>query len=103
MHPFVPFVTDRMYEVLTKKDDLMISKWPQASIKDDQAIHYFDMIDQFITKFRNQRAETQVFKPLNVMLTANQDVLEVLKAHDDYLKSIDQSFSYFLFDIIRRC
>ncbi|MGB0345580.1 MAG: valine--tRNA ligase, partial [Acholeplasmataceae bacterium] len=87
MHPFVPFVTDRMYEVLTKKDDLMISKWPQASVKEDHAIHYFDIIDQFITKFRNQRAETQVFKPLDVILTANPDVLEVLRAHDDYLKA----------------
>lgn len=87
MHPFVPFVTDRMYEVLTKKDDLMISKWPQASVKEDHAIRYFDIIDQFITKFRNQRAETQVFKPLDVILTANPDVLEVLREHDDYLKA----------------
>ena len=87
MHPFVPFVTDRMYEVLTQKDDLMISNWPKSSIQDDQAIHDFDMIDQLITKFRNQRAETQVFKPLDVIMTANQDVLDVLKTHDDYIKA----------------
>lgn len=85
MHPFVPFVTDRMYEILTGKDDLMISHWPKAQNKDENAIHIFGAVDAFITKFRNQRAETQVFQPLDVLLVADLNLLEALQETKDYL------------------
>jgi valyl-tRNA synthetase len=97
MHPFVPFVTDRMYEILTGKDDLMISHWPTATDIDENAINVFHAVDAFITKFRNQRAETQVFQPLDVLLVADLDLLEALKETEDYfttaLKSLLDSFS----------
>ena len=85
MHPFVPFVTDRMYEILTGKDDLMISKWPEIMDTDESANDIFDTIDTFVTKFRNQRAELQVFKPLNVMLVAEHQIMDALKEAEDYL------------------
>ena len=85
MHPFVPFVTDRMYEILTGKDDLMVASWPQADDVDDSVVLHFDAIDTFITKFRNQRAETQVFKPLDIIITSNKLLLETLKASEAYL------------------
>ena len=85
MHPFVPFVTDRMYEILTGKDDLMVASWPQADDVDESVVLHFDAIDTFITKFRNQRAETQVFKPLDIIITSNKLFLETLKASEAYL------------------
>ena len=85
MHPFVPFVTDRMYEILTGKDDLMVASWPQADDVDESVVIHFDAIDTFITKFRNQRAETQVFKPLDLIITSNNVLLETLKASEAYL------------------
>ncbi|MDA0872051.1 MAG: valine--tRNA ligase [Firmicutes bacterium] len=85
MHPFVPFVTDRMYEILTGKDDLMVASWPQADDVDESVVLHFDAIDTFITKFRNQRAETQVFKPLDIIITSNNELLETLKASEAYL------------------
>ena len=85
MHPFVPFVTDRMYEILTGKDDLMVASWPQADDVDESVVFHFDAIDTFITKFRNQRAETQVFKPLDIIITSSNALLETLKASEAYL------------------
>ena len=85
MHPFVPFVTDRMYEILTGKDDLMVASWPQADDVDDSVVLHFDAIDTFITKFRNQRAETQVFKPLDIIITSSHALLETLKESEAYL------------------
>ena len=85
MHPFVPFVTDRMYEILTGKDDLMVASWPQADDVDDSVVLQFDAIDTFITKFRNQRAETQVFKPLDIIITSSHALLETLKTSEAYL------------------
>jgi valyl-tRNA synthetase len=85
MHPFVPFVTDRMYELLTGKDDLMVSNWPIPTIINENSIHVFHAIDAFITKFRNQRSETQIFKPLDVILISDHSVLEALKETEDYL------------------
>ncbi len=85
MHPFVPFVTDRMYEILTGKDDLMVASWPQADDVDESVVLQFDAIDTFITKFRNQRAETQVFKPLDIIITSSHALLETLKASEAYL------------------
>ena len=85
MHPFVPFVTDRMYEILTGKDDLMVASWPQANDIEEHVIVQFDVIESFITKFRNQRAETQVFKPLDIIITSNHDLLVALKESEGYL------------------
>ena len=85
MHPFVPFVTDRMYEILTGKDDLMVASWPQADDVDESVVLHFDAIDTFITKFRNQRAETQVFKPLDLIITSSNKLLDTLKASEAYL------------------
>ena len=85
MHPFVPFVTDRMYDILTGKDDLMVASWPQADDVDESVVLHFDAIDTFITKFRNQRAETQVFKPLDIIITSSNALLETLKASEAYL------------------
>jgi valyl-tRNA synthetase len=85
MHPFVPFVTDRMYEILTGKDDLMVASWPQANDIEEHVIIQFDVIESFITKFRNQRAETQVFKPLDIIITSHHDLLVALKESEGYL------------------
>ena len=85
MHPFVPFVTDRMYDILTGKDDLMVASWPQADDVEESVVLHFDAIDTFITKFRNQRAETQVFKPLDIIITSSNALLETLKASEAYL------------------
>ena len=85
MHPFVPFVTDRMYEILTGKDDLMVASWPQANDIEEHVIIQFDVIESFITKFRNQRAETQVFKPLDIIITSNHDLLVALNESEGYL------------------
>lgn len=68
MHPFVPFITDALYEALTGKDTLMIEAWPQRRLQDQQSSTHFDDMNTLITKVRNLRSEMQVFEPLDIIV-----------------------------------
>ncbi|MDD2575237.1 MAG: valine--tRNA ligase [Acholeplasmataceae bacterium] len=58
LHPFMPFVTERLYQNLTGEQSIMISEWPVASDFDDQqAVVDLEMLNEIIKKTRNFRAE----------------------------------------------
>jgi valyl-tRNA synthetase len=86
MHPYVPFITDYLYEILTSKDDLMMSQWPVAENVDPSLIERMTLIDEMMIKVRNLRRETNVFKPLSVSLYIEDELLlKAIKETEDYM------------------
>jgi valyl-tRNA synthetase len=63
LHPFMPFVTEEIYQKIPHvEESIMISTWPEAieEFKNDQAIKYFEIIQEVIKAVRNIRAEYNV-------------------------------------------
>jgi valyl-tRNA synthetase len=89
MHPFVPFITDTLFEALTNKDSLMIEKWPERRLKDDSATEHFEAVDTCITKVRNLRSDMQVFKPLDILVKVEDESL--LKSANETIDFIASS------------
>ncbi|HOI85796.1 MAG TPA: valine--tRNA ligase [Acholeplasmataceae bacterium] len=77
MHPFIPFVTEKLYLEITDEPSIMISSWPQAQAIDKYKIEQFQAIMDVITKVRNLRSESNVqpTKPLDIHLIVEDEHL----------------------------
>jgi len=88
MHPFIPFVTEKLFLEISNEESIVISDWPVAKDIDSGAITAFKDIQDVITKVRNLRAENQVApsKPLAIhLIVENNDDLELLTSQEVYL------------------
>jgi valyl-tRNA synthetase len=70
MHPFIPFVTEKLFLEISKEPSIMISSWPEAGSINIDAIETFKEVMDAITKVRNLRSESNVApsKPLDIHL-----------------------------------
>jgi len=93
LQPFMPYVTDEIYNKLPVKDaeDIMISEYPKYSKKyifeaEEKAVD--DQIE-FIKNFRNIKAENNITKDMKVMFDTNDDndlIIKMLKIEDNIIK-----------------
>ena len=62
LHPFVPYVTEEIWQALPHSGDLLISQsWPETNQKkDDAAEQSYETLRSVVTKIRNARAEYNV-------------------------------------------
>jgi valyl-tRNA synthetase len=87
MHPFIPFVTEKLFLEISDEETIMLSAWPEAEKVDHKAIEYFKDVQDAIVKLRNLRAEHDVkpSKPLDIELVIeNQEDLEIFKGFEAY-------------------
>ena len=90
LHPFMPYVTDEIYEKLPFKDaeNIMISKYPVYSKKyifDDELLEVEHIID-FIKVFRNTKQENNISKDFKVKLINVDDlIIKMLKLTDNII------------------
>lgn len=89
LHPFMPFVTEEIFQNFDDSS-IMISKWPeQLGLKfDEKEISATDKLFDIIASIRNIRSEKNVAmsKKVNVALeTTNAYLTAFLQAHQDYL------------------
>ena len=92
MHPFMPFVTEEIYQMLPIKDaeSIMISKYPKYDKKlvfaDDKK--EMDLVIEYITLFRNRKAENNIGSDFEVITDIdNELILKMLKLTDKIVKS----------------
>ena len=88
MHPFIPFVTEKLYLEITNEESIMISSWPEASSIDLEKIAYVEELMETIVKVRNLRSENHVApsKPLDIHLVIEDSM---------YLEVMNNQFMYF--------
>lgn len=84
-HPFMPFVTEHIWQDLTGgKKILMVERWPEADKKlvDEYAEKEFDNLQGIITKIRNLRAnykiDPSVIVKANGSKIKNREIIEKL-------------------------
>lgn len=91
LHPFMPFVTEEIYNNLPFKDNetIMLSKYPEYNsnlIFEEEKIG--NNIIDFIKKFRNIKAENNMDKTIKVKIENNEDynlINKMLKIEDNII------------------
>ena len=94
LHPFMPFVTEEIYQMLPIKDSesIMISTYPvydNNNIYNDECNKFEDLID-FIKLFRNIKAENNITKDLKVKINNDEDyslIIKMLKLQDAIIEN----------------
>ena len=90
LHPFMPFVTEEIYQMLPVKDSesIMISEYPKYTKKlvfEDEEKAVDDQVE-FIKSFRNVKAENNITKDMKVMFDTTDDndlIVKMLKLEDN--------------------
>lgn len=88
MHPFIPFVTEKLFLEIYDEKSIMISQWPVAKYDFKNEKGVFDLFEEVITKVRTLRNEYNVApsKPLDIMLeTKDLNALKALSDIETYL------------------
>ena len=93
LQPFMPYVTDEIYNMLPVKDaeDIMISSYPKYNKKyifEEEELAVDDSIE-FIKSFRNIKAENSMTKDLKVMFDTkdnNELIVKMLKLDSNVVK-----------------
>ncbi len=84
LHPFMPFVTEEIYQKLPLREaeSIMISPWPQAdpSFDDQAAEDDFETLRTLITRVRNVRNEYNVSnqQPIDLHIACDQKTEDLL-------------------------
>jgi valyl-tRNA synthetase len=79
LHPFMPFVTEEIYQMLPIKDkeSIMISSYPEYNsdlVFENDTKLVEDKIE-FIKAFRNVKAENGISKDAKVLINTNDDII----------------------------
>ncbi|MCU0105056.1 valine--tRNA ligase [Acholeplasma vituli] len=83
LHPFMPFVTERLYQNLTGEDSIMIASWPEdQNYTFESTIKEVNVLFEMVTKVRQLRQEMQIIpsKPLTIEVISNLAFLNNEKA-----------------------
>ena len=98
LHPFMPFVTEEIYQMLPLKDSesIMISEYPKYDKKlvFDKDKKEMDKVVEYIARFRNIKAENNIGSDFEVVTDIeNTIILKMLKLEDKKVKSSNLSGS----------
>ena len=93
LHPFMPYVTEEIYQMLPIKEEesIMISSYPKYSKKyiyelEEEAV---DDEIEFIRSFRNVKAENNMTKDMKVMFDTTDDndlIVKMLKLDENLVR-----------------
>jgi valyl-tRNA synthetase len=84
LHPFMPFVTEEIYQKIPHvEESIVITSWPEAisDFENNKAIKEFEIIQELIKSIRNIRAEYNVApsKEIDVLIkTSNNEITKLL-------------------------
>ncbi|MBQ2639452.1 MAG: valine--tRNA ligase [Bacilli bacterium] len=93
LHPFMPYVTEEIYQILPVKNNesIMISDYPKYSKK-----YVFELEEkvvddevEFVKRFRNIKAENNMTKDLKVMFATDDDnerIVKLLRLENNVVK-----------------
>lgn len=69
LHPFMPFVSEELWHLISKKDmDLVVSDWPEFRGYDDRELKDFELSMEVISNVRNVRKEQNIASKVKLEL-----------------------------------
>ena len=92
LHPFMPFVTEEIYNMLPIKDNdsIMISEYPKYNKENIFEIekNEMDKIIEYIAYFRNKKAENNISSEFEVVTNiSNELIIKMLKLTDKIVET----------------
>ncbi len=93
-HPYIPFVTEELYQKLWFSGDLIVTQWPNISLKRDiDAEKAHDLSTEVIREIRKLRAENNVMpnKTIKLKIYAKNKNAEILSGSLDLISGIVKS------------
>ena len=99
LHPFMPFVTEEIYQMLPIKEaeSIMISEYPEYDKKfiDKETAKLVDDKIEFIKAFRNVKTENNIPKEAKVMINTDDEIIiKMLKLQDVMITEKEDIKSY---------
>lgn len=94
LHPFMPFVTAKLYSHLVSYDnkDIIISDWPVASKENyEEDMAYIEEIKNIIVQIRNVRTNMNIHPSKKVQLiavTENKNLAEKIAQDEEFIKKL---------------
>lgn len=80
LHPFMPFVTEEIYQQINKDASIVVSEWPKTdeSLSDDSAKEEMATLVDIIKSVRHTRNEvnTPLSKPINIYIEVKDTALK---------------------------
>ena len=69
LHPFMPFVSEELWHLISKKNsDIMISSWPECIGYDQKQLKDFELSSEIISSVRNIRKEQNIASKVKLEL-----------------------------------
>jgi len=108
LHPFIPFVTEELWERLPHHDGLLaVASWPTADAyqADTTAEKEIELMRDVVARIRNLRAESQIppGKPIEVVLyTGDAASREVLRQERKRMATLVRASGIRIADIVDR-
>ncbi len=102
LHPFMPFVTEEIYQLLPFKssESIMISSWPTVnkSLIDHKSVTKAEALKRLITRVRNVRSEYDVSmkEPVDLLIETNQEIIDVFTENQDIIKRFTNPNNFLL-------
>lgn len=91
MHPFMPFVTEYIYRMMTEKESIMLAEWEHFDFSYDDEMKEMEVIIELIGLIRNIRGEYNVSmsKQLNAYYkTDNELTKQAFSKHMEKVKNL---------------
>ncbi len=89
-HPFMPFVTEYIWDFIGFEHQLIISEWPNGEYEDPEATRDFELIKNLITDIRRLRAEQGVEPSafIKVAMVADKDAKKLIEENIAIVKQL---------------
>ena len=90
LHPFMPYVTDEIYNMLPIKDEsIMISSYPECEEEyvNEEAKKEMDNIIDFVVSVRTYKLEHSIPKDTNVYIEGHEMIARMLKINSENMLS----------------
>ena len=96
-HPFMPFVTEAIWQTMAKNKLLMIEKWPKSNTNFQFSINNvdnFEIIKNIIIAIRNARSENRINPSQKIKaIIYGGDKEELLETNSDLIKNLRTGIS----------
>ena len=87
LHPFMPFITEEIWQKTSKNEkDIIVSEWPKNIKYDNEVIEKFIIVNEVIKSIRKFRKEKEIPNKSTLKLIIKSNIEESIKFEETIIK-----------------